>query len=169
MIERRSFLKALAVLPFIRHLPPVAAAVEEEDWEEFERAARPTPLPPSGVLGVVMGEPTAVTVTVPPERTLKITGSVYMPNGGTAAIKEDRTTLAFYQCGAGEALDVGTVIRPTMGSHTYRLECRGAVRNTPVDRPVLMVEDIDMRDVTGPPVGRTIPFRDTHMEKGNTA
>lgn len=142
MTTRRNFLKVLAVLPFVRHLPPVAAAVEEEDWEEFERQARPAPQPPAGVLGVVMGEPTVLTVTVPPERTLKITGSVYMPDGGTVALKEDRTLLAFYQCGAGAALDIGTVVHPTMGSHTYRLECRGAVRNTPTDRPVLMVMDV---------------------------
>jgi hypothetical protein len=141
-MNRRKFLGALAAIPFVRHLPPVAAAVEEEDWEEFERQARPAPQPPAGVLGVVMGEPTALTVTVPGDRVLKITGSVYMPDGGQVSLKEDRTTLAYYQCGPGQTLDIGTIIRPTIGSHTYRLECRGAVRNTAIDRPFLMVTDI---------------------------
>lgn len=137
-MQRRSFLKVLGFLPFLRHLP----AVTDEEWEDFEREARPAPQPPAGILGVAMGEPLALTVLVPPDRVLKITGSVYMPDGGQVALVEDQTILALYRSGPGDVLDLGTIIRPTMGSHTYRLECKGEVYDSASHRPYLMVTDI---------------------------
>lgn len=141
-MQRRNFLKVIAGLPFLRWIPAVAIAAEEEDWEEFEREARPAPLPPAGILGVAMGEPLALTVLVPPDRVLKITGGVYMPDGGQVALKEGQTTLALYRAAEGHVLDLGTIIRPTMGSHTYRLECSGEVYDSASHRPYLMVTDI---------------------------
>jgi hypothetical protein len=135
MIERRSFLKALAVLPFIRRLPVVAAAVEEP---------RPLPAPPTDILGIAMGQPTAVTVSVPGYRTLKITGSVFLPNGGHAAIKEGQSALAVYQGYPGEVLDMEVVMHVKPGLHTYRLVCSGAVYDSPLYQPTIVV-----RDVTG--------------------
>lgn len=135
MIERRSFLKALAVLPFVRHLPVVAAAAKEAPL-------RTLPAPPPDILGIAMGQPTAVTVSVSGDRVLKITGSVFMANGGHAAIKEGQSALAVYQGYPGEVLDMGVVIRPTPGSHTYRLECRGAVSDSPFYRPTIVVRDV---------------------------
>jgi hypothetical protein len=141
-MERRSFLKAAAALPFLRWIPAVAVAAEEEDWEEFEREARPAPLPPAGVLGVIMGQPTVLTVTVPPDRVLKITGGVFLVNGGRVAIKEGKTTLGLYQADAGQVLEAGVVVHPAMGTPTYRLECSGEVYDSPSYRPFLMVTDI---------------------------
>lgn len=139
-MNRRKFLAVLGALPFA---PAALKQIHlDEEWESFEREARPRPLPPAGVLGVAMGEPTALTVTVPPNRMLKITASVMLADGGTMAIKEGKTTLALTQQVYPGIMEAGAIVKPTMGSHTYKLVVEGDVMNTAIHRPSIMVRDL---------------------------
>ena len=140
-MNRRKFLAALGVLPFApRALRDIRF---EEEWERFDREARPRPQPPAGVLGVAQGVPTALTVTVPPDRLLQISASVFLADGGMVKIVEaPKTTLAAAQQMRPGIVNTNVTVRPTMGTHTYKVVVEGEVVDTPVHRPYLVVKDL---------------------------
>lgn len=140
MIARRKFLKALGVLPFLRHLPalPVPVADEECPGCTGDPAEHPTPTSP--VLGAAMGEPTAVSV-VTHGQVLKIIASAHLIDGGSVMIKEDATIVGYYQSGPGE-LVAEAIVHPPAGLHTYRMVATGPVYDHAVSRPYIMVRTL---------------------------
>jgi hypothetical protein len=140
-MNRRRFLAALGALPFA---PAALKQIHlDEEWERFDREARPRPLPPADVLGVAMGEPTALTVTIPPDRLLKITASVFLADGGSVTIQEaPKTVLAYTEQAYPGIVEAAVMVRPTPGSHTYKLVVKGEVVDTPIHRPSIAVRDL---------------------------
>lgn len=150
-MHRRSFLKGLAAIPFApaalrRHAEHLVQQDEEREIEALRTR------PADKVLGVAMGEPSALTIAVPPNRTIKITGWAILVGepGKPAMLKivespmKNPTVLAATAVmpGSAEHVEVGVVLRPTEGSHTYHLVATDAeMVNTWGTTPVLLVED----------------------------
>ena len=118
-MNRRRFLAGLAALPFA----PVA--LRGRAWGSADAPPAPRAPAPPGVLALSTGEPLSVTVTVPPGRTLRLGASLEMSRPGTVWLVEraGRGTVALAghsQPAAGHA-ELGCVLRPTPGTHTYAL------------------------------------------------
>lgn len=151
-MHRRSFLKGLAAIPFApaalrRHGEHLIQQDEEREIESLR--ARPA----DKVLGVAMGEPCSLTIAVPPNQTIRITGrAILVGESGSkpAWLKivehpmKHPTVLAAtaVMLNGTQDVGVGVVLRPTEGSHTYRLVVTDAeMVNTWRTTPVLIVKD----------------------------
>ena len=145
-MNRRRFLLTLAALP----LAPAAL----RGWAEGRAEALPAPAPPAptSVLALATGEPLSVTVTVPPGRLLRLSASVRMSRPGTVWLVEraGRGTVALAghsQVEAGHA-ELGCVLAPTAGTHTYAL--RGTT-DAPDRLALIAVTDLGGAPCTGSP------------------
>jgi hypothetical protein len=140
-INRRSFLFGLAAVPF------APAVLRDWAYERAEALPAPAPEPPpnNGMLAMAMGEPLAVTIAVPPNRLVKITGSMLLLQGGMVQLKEGNTVLAATYLAdpltdVAEA-EVEAILRPTEGSHTYRLVADVPTYNSRTQQGFLFVQD----------------------------
>lgn len=150
-MHRRSFLKGLAAIPFApaalrRHAERLVQQDEEREIEALRTR------PADSVLGVAMGQPSTLTIAVPPNRTIRITGRADLvgESGKPAMLKivegplKTPTVLAAtaVMLNGAQEVETGVILRPTEGSHTYRLVVTDAeMVNTWGTTPVLMVED----------------------------
>lgn len=112
-MNRRRFLAALAAVPF--------APAALRGWAEERAYAEPRPTAGPPMLAAAMGEPLAVTVTVPPGRLIRLAGSLTLARGGTVWLREGDVALAGHSQIEAGYVELDCVLRPTAGSHTYRL------------------------------------------------
>jgi hypothetical protein len=152
-MNRRSFLKALAAVPFapsvLRHHAERLIAEDEEREAEALRTR-----PADSILGVAMGEPSALTIAVPPNRTIEIFGHAFLvPSSHRPAQlqivegpRNTPTVLAVTAVAGGDTVqevEARVILRPSAGSHTYRLVATHAeMLSSWGSVPLLKVEDV---------------------------
>jgi len=143
-MKRRSFLKGLAALPL---LPGV---LRDWAWERAEALPEPEPkrTVPADLLGAAIGSPLALTVVVPPGRTLRISSRVCLTEGGQVYIREDHTVIGTWMTPLPhQVLELEAVRQPTPGCHTYRVEATSPLLESKGLPNSIMVRDITVVDI----------------------